>query len=72
MILAPPAAEFGKKRLVIVSDGALQYVPFAALPVSLNRPIILDHEIISLQSASAFAVQRQNLLNRERRQSQWQ
>ena len=65
MILAPAAAEFGNKRLIIVSDGALQYVPFAALSVSSNRPIILDHELISLQSASAFAIQRQNLMNRE-------
>ena len=65
MILAPAAAEFGKKRLVVVADGALQYVPFAALSVVSNRPIILDHELISLPSASAFAVQRQNLSNRE-------
>jgi CHAT domain-containing protein/Tfp pilus assembly protein PilF len=65
MILAPAAAEFGKKRLVVVADGALQYVPFAALSVVSNRPIILDYEIISLSSASSFAVQRQNLSNRE-------
>lgn len=65
MIIAPAAAEFGKKRLVIVADGALQYVPFSALPVSSNRPIILDHELVNLQSASAFAIQRHNLANRE-------
>ncbi len=65
MILAPAAAEFGKKRLVVVLDGALNYVPVAALSLAANRPIILDHEIVGLQSASAFAVQRQNLSNRE-------
>ena len=65
LILAPASAEFGKKRLAIVADKALHYVPFAALPLTANRPIILDNEIISLQSASAFAVQRQNLSNRE-------
>ncbi len=32
MILAPLAGQLGNKRLVIVADGALQYVPFAALP----------------------------------------
>ncbi len=32
MILAPVAAQLGTKRLLIVADGALQYVPFAALP----------------------------------------
>ena len=65
MILTPAAAEFGKKRLVIVPDGALQYVPFAALSVASRRPIILDHEVVNLPSASAFALQRQNLSQRQ-------
>jgi CHAT domain-containing protein/Tfp pilus assembly protein PilF len=64
MILAPASAEFGKKRLVVVADGALQYVPFAALSVAANRPLIIDHELVTLPSASAFALQRQNLVNR--------
>ncbi len=33
MILGPAAGQFAGKRLVIVPDGALHYVPFAALPV---------------------------------------
>lgn len=33
IILRPVASELSKKRLVVVSDGALQYVPFAALPI---------------------------------------
>ena len=65
MILKPAAAEFANKRLVVVADGALQYVPFAALPVRANRPVILDNELISLPSASSFAVHRQNLANRK-------
>lgn len=32
MILAPVAKLLGKRRLLIVSDGALQYIPFGALP----------------------------------------
>jgi CHAT domain-containing protein len=32
MILLPAAARLGQRRLLIVADGALQYVPFAALP----------------------------------------
>ncbi|HEX5601793.1 MAG TPA: tetratricopeptide repeat protein, partial [Pyrinomonadaceae bacterium] len=64
MILAPAAAEFGKKRLLVVADGALQYVPFAALSTASNRPLIVDHELVSLPSASAFALQRQILANR--------
>jgi tetratricopeptide (TPR) repeat protein len=31
-ILGPVAAQLGNKRLVIVADGALQYIPFAMLP----------------------------------------
>jgi CHAT domain-containing protein len=33
MVLGPVAALLEDKRLLIVSDGALQYVPFSALPV---------------------------------------
>lgn len=65
MILAPAAAEFGTKRMVVVADGALQYVPFAALPSpGSTRPLILDHELVSLPSASSLAIQRQTLANR--------
>ncbi len=64
MILAPVYGELGKKRLVVVADGALEYVPFAALAVAPNRPLIIDHELVSLPSASAFALQRQILANR--------
>ena len=64
LILSPAAAELGNKRLVIVADGALQYVPFAALAIVNRRPLIVDHEIVSLPSASSLAVQRQNLANR--------
>src|SRR5262249_50484826 len=32
MVLGPVAAELGRKRLLIVGDGALQFVPFGALP----------------------------------------
>jgi CHAT domain-containing protein/tetratricopeptide (TPR) repeat protein len=35
MILAPAAAQLGEKRLLIVAQGALQLIPFAALPEPL-------------------------------------
>ena len=66
-ILAPIVPLLEHKRLVIVADGALQYIPFAALPVPPNaapatnlvvetrRPLILDHEIVTLPSASVLA-----------------
>jgi CHAT domain-containing protein len=65
MIIAPALAELGTKRLVVVADGALQYVPFAALAVNGSRPLVVDHEIVSLPSASALAIQRQTLANRQ-------
>src|ERR1051325_3845024 len=66
MVLQPAASELGTKRLIVVADGVLQYVPFAAFAVgSSSRPIIQDHEIVSLPSASALAVQRRNLASRK-------
>ncbi|MFN0086733.1 MAG: CHAT domain-containing tetratricopeptide repeat protein [Blastocatellia bacterium] len=67
VILRPVAAELGKKRLILVTDGALQYVPFGMLPVpgaAPGAPMILDHEIISLPSISTLAMQRQELAGR--------
>lgn len=66
MILAPAAAQLGTRRLVIVADGALQYVPFAALSLDRSlRPLVVDHEIVSLPSTSSLAIQRQSLANRK-------
>ena len=81
MVLSPAASMLMKKRLLIVCDGALQYVPFAALPApsgarqpsadSQNRepadgylPLIVDHEIVNLPSASALAVLRGEIAGR--------
>jgi CHAT domain-containing protein/Tfp pilus assembly protein PilF len=100
MLLGPVANQLGKKRLLIVADGALQYVPFAALPApetarrrdgeterqrdgekrkaairpsvppSLRpsvsyTPLIANHEIINLPSASTLAVLRRDLAGRQ-------
>jgi len=65
MILAPAVAELGTKRFVVVADGQLQYVPFAALSAAKEyRPLVIDHEIVSVSSASSLAVQRHSLANR--------
>ena len=72
MILSPAAGELRSKRLVIVADGALHYIPFAALPdpsASLATaqqppPLIVNHEIVSLASASALARMRDQLRDR--------
>ncbi|HTG85903.1 MAG TPA: CHAT domain-containing protein [Pyrinomonadaceae bacterium] len=67
LLLAPVAAELKQKRLVIVGEGVLQYVPFAALPspATDNSPLIVRHEIVSLPSASVLAVLRNETVNRK-------
>jgi tetratricopeptide (TPR) repeat protein len=99
ILLGPVAARLGKKRLVIVADGALQYIPFSALPEPatgrrgvgatggradggidrMNKrrpvatspsshaaftPLITNHEIINLPSASSLAALRRELAGR--------
>ncbi len=47
------------QRLVVVADGALNYLPFAALPHPLSdEPLVASHEIVHLPSASTLAWQR--------------
>lgn len=64
MLLGPAAAELKNKRLLIVGEGVLQYTAFAALPAPVappglaSSPLIADHEIISLPSASVLAILR--------------
>jgi len=68
ILLKPVAGQIGKKRLVVVSDGALQYVPFAALPVPNSKnvtPLLVEHEIVSLPSASTIDVLRRELMGRK-------
>jgi CHAT domain-containing protein/tetratricopeptide (TPR) repeat protein len=81
MILGPVAGQLGRKRLLIVSGGALQYVPLAALPIPTDslpssqpdptpqtagyRPLILEHEIVSLPSASVLLEVRKELGSRQ-------
>ncbi|HCA96544.1 MAG TPA: hypothetical protein DEP38_18550, partial [Cyanobacteria bacterium UBA9226] len=38
ILLAPVANQIGNKRLLIVGDGVLQYIPFAALPIPTSPP----------------------------------
>lgn len=76
MVLGPAAALLGKRRLLVVADGALQYVPFAALPrpthtgdpighpqptaadAPAQLPLVFDHEVANLPSASVLVLLR--------------
>ncbi|MEG4234482.1 tetratricopeptide repeat protein [Microcoleus sp. Pol11C3] len=71
LILQPAAAQLEKKRLLIVPDGVLHYTPFAGLTLpqtagqNANLPLIAQHEIITLPSASTLAILRQNYADRK-------
>jgi CHAT domain-containing protein/Tfp pilus assembly protein PilF len=72
MVLRPVATQLMNKRLLIVADGALQYIPFAVLTAVTESsakpvyiPLIAEHEMVSLPSASTLAVLRQELVGRK-------
>jgi CHAT domain-containing protein/Tfp pilus assembly protein PilF len=85
MVLAPAAEQLGQKRLIIVADGGLQYIPFAVLPGPKTpsgderqranktdegsyqgaKPLIVEHEIVSLDSVSTLAVIRREVAGRQ-------
>lgn len=65
LLLQPVAGLLGRKRLLIVPDGALFYLPFAALPApGSSEPLVAAHEIVISPSASALAVARRELAGR--------
>ena len=67
LLLAPAARLLGDHPLLIVADGALQYIPFAALPAPSSKdPLAARHEVVSLPSASALAVLRREIRGRRR------
>ncbi len=69
-LLGPIADKLLKKRLVIVADGALQYIPFQALSLpsavdAEQKPLVVDHEIINEPSASILALVLRESANRK-------
>ena len=64
ILLGPAAAELKSKRLLIVSDGVLQFVPFTGLPDPTNaQPLMLAHEIVTAPSTAVVARLRQETTN---------
>jgi CHAT domain-containing protein/Tfp pilus assembly protein PilF len=73
MVLGPVANLLEKKRLVVVADSSLQYLPFSALPRPAAEgerengtalPLITEHEIVNLPSASVLGLIRSELAGR--------
>lgn len=60
-LLGPARRQLGKRRLLVVAEGALQSIPFAALSISSNAdgrpiPLMVGHEIVTMPSASALGM----------------
>lgn len=66
LLLAPVTDALGGRRLLVIADGALHYLPFAALPVpGGSGALLLDrHEIVTAPSMSVLALQRRALATR--------
>lgn len=60
MLLGPVAGRLGTRRLIIVADGELQYIPFGMLPAPEETPVPLlaRHEVVNAPSASMVALER--------------
>jgi CHAT domain-containing protein/Tfp pilus assembly protein PilF len=66
LILAPVETRLGDRPLLVVAEGALQYIPFSALPLSISgAPLVSRHEIVILPSATALAALRRELKERK-------
>jgi len=66
ILISPVVNQLSNQRLLIVGDGILQLIPFAALPVPSqpDTPLLVKHEIVTSSSTSTLAIQRQQLQNR--------
>lgn len=72
MVLKPLASRPPFKRVILVADGLLQYVPFSALPLPnevnakaalagrLSPPLIASYTVVNEPSASVLALIRRN------------
>ncbi len=66
LLLGPIADQLGTRRLLIVAEGALLYLPFSALPDPANNEtsLVERHEIVYLPSASVLLALRQEAAGR--------
>lgn len=69
MLLGQAQGQLQGQRLAIVADGKLQLLPFGALPNPLGTnvaPLLAQHEIVMLPSATSAAVQKEKWAKRRR------
>lgn len=68
LILSPVTPELNKRRVIVVSDDALNYIPFQIMPAPFagDEPLVASSEIINAPSASILGQLREET---ERRQA---
>jgi CHAT domain-containing protein len=66
MVLSPVAGQLNKRRIIVIADGALNYIPFQMLqlPSSNAEPLVAQHEIINAPSASVLGELRAEVAGR--------
>jgi CHAT domain-containing protein/Flp pilus assembly protein TadD len=67
MILFPVGDELNKRRIIVVADDVLNYIPFQVLPKSSisNEPLIATAEVINAPSASILGQLREETARRQ-------
>lgn len=67
MILSPVATELNKQRIIVIADGALNYIPFQILPSpsSNNEPLVSSYEVVNAPSASILGQLQQEAAHRQ-------
>jgi CHAT domain-containing protein/uncharacterized protein HemY len=67
LVLEQVSAKLRTPRLIVIADGALQYIPFQILknPAKANESLISEFDIVAAPSASALALVRQQRANRQ-------
>jgi CHAT domain-containing protein/tetratricopeptide (TPR) repeat protein len=66
MVLSPVAEQLHKRRVIVIADGVLNYIPFQMLPSpsSNSGPLVVQHEIINAPSASVLGELREEAARR--------
>lgn len=67
MVLSPVADQLNKRRIIVIADGALNYIPFQMLPLPSSsnvEPLVAQHEIINAPSASVLGELRTEVAGR--------
>jgi len=67
LILSPISEELDKQTIIVVADGALNYIPFQILraPSSPNDPLVTKHNVVNAPSASVLGDLRQEAGHRQ-------